>query len=313
MKIMIPLVLASFLVLAGEASGAPGISYKPVRFTIIDSAGNPVEGALVEASKPGPGNMTGFTDETGKVVLELASESTLHVHVSKNGYYTTGGELWAGGLHKGPGGSLVAREVPDSFTIEVKAVRNPVELVETRFRGRAPVSGKPIGFDLEEGDWVAPFGRGKVVDMLFHFHDIHVERSAFSGTMTLSFPNKGDGIQSFRAARPHSTEFGSNLAPPHEAPTESYVPTLAYTLQHRQGEPFQSYTRKERNYVFRTRTRLDTGGTLRQACYGYFLGEIEFDPRDPAGPQLTFTAFFNPDPDPEARSLESIRHLPRQR
>jgi hypothetical protein len=282
------------------------MQFKPVSFTVVDTAGQPVEKALVEASVPGPGNASGNTGKDGCVTLQLVEGATLHVHVSKDGYYDTSGEIWTGGLHKGPGGRLIARVLPDAFTVRLKDVRDPVPMRRTVFRGRAPAAAlhQPVGFDLDAGDWVSPLGSGSVPDILFHFHDVEVEPDAFKGTMTVSFSNEGDGIQPFSAPRPHSTEFGSNLAPPHEAPVDGYLPSIAFSLSHREGEPFQSYVQKQRHYLLRCRTRLDPAGSIRQASYGWILGEIEFDPRDSTAPQLAFTAFLNPDPDPQKRSLE---------
>lgn len=283
---------------------------KIVTFTVVDSDGNPVEGALVEASKHGPGNESGLTGSGGRIILTLVEGANLSAYVTKEGYYTTGGELWRGGLFRGLDGNLVPRELPDAFTITLKAVRDPVPLRNARFRGNAPKSDEPIGFDLKTGDWVAPFGKGTTTDLFFRFHHLFLDDEAFSGTMTLSFPNPGDGIQPFQAARPFSMEFGSNLAPPHKAPVDGYLPGLTYTKAHREGEEYHTYEKQGRNYLFRTRTELDPNGTILAACYGWIQGEIQFDPRDPQGPQLSFMYYFNMDPDPEARSLEYDLHAP---
>ncbi|MGC9450322.1 MAG: Ig-like domain-containing protein [Oceanipulchritudo sp.] len=310
MNILLHLMILLPLLLGGQGSPLPGTDFKPVTFTVIDTAGRPVPGALVEASVPGPGNATGLTDQKGVVILQLVTGATLHLFVSRNSYYTTSGELWTGGIHKGPDGRLVPRVLPDSFTVTLKEVRDPVPLRKTVFRGRAPATGKPVGFDLEAGDWIRPYGRGTTTDLLFQFHAVELEPESFTGTMTLLFPNKGDGIQPFEAPRPFSTDFGSNLAPPHRAPVDGYRPSLSRTLAHKKGDPWSTQANHRRNYLLRTRTVLDPAGSIRRACYGWIQGEIEFDPRDPAGPQLAFTAFFNPDPHPDARSLEDPRFLP---
>lgn len=299
--------------LAQGPTPMPDLSLKPVRFTVVDSDGDPVKDALIEASRPGPGNATGMTDADGGLMLDLPAGRNLTVYVSRDGYYTTGGELWRGGLHKGPEGRLVPRELPDRFTIELKEVRDLVHMRHKRFRGKAPKSADPAGFDLRAGDWTAPYGSGATADLYFHFHDIYIGDGEFEGTMTITFPNEGDGIQPFTAARPFSMEFGSNLAPPHRAPVNGYKPSLSRTMAHRRGEAWQATREKGRNYLFRTRTVRDQQGHILKACYGWIQGEIEFDPRDPSGPQLAFAYFFNPDPAPEARSLEYNLHKPQNR
>lgn len=310
-----PSLIVLLPLLLGAAFGQvlPDLETKPVRFTVLDPAGSPVEDALVEASEAGRGVLTGRTDARGQLALRLPAEASLSVYVSKNGYYDTGGELFRGGLHKGHDGRLVARRLPDSFTIELKDVRELVPMKHLRFRGNAPLAGQPVGFDFIAGDWVAPFGKGSLADLSFHFHDIQVEGETFTGTMTITFPNPDDGIQPFTAARPFSRSFGSNLAPPHKAPLEGYQPVLTYTKSFRPEEGFEGYEQKDRNYLLRTRTRRDADGRILQACYGWILGEIEFDPRDPKGPQLVFAYYLNPDPSPDARSLEYDLYAPRPR
>ncbi len=297
--ILVPAVLA-----AQSQPPRPAIVWKPVTFTVVDPDGRPVEGASVAVSRPLRDVAKGLTGADGTVVLELAAAADIWIQVSKAGYYDTGGELWTGGLERGPDGRLAPVEAPDAFTILLKDIRNPVPLRRVVFRDYAPAAPEPVGFDLRAGDWVAPYGRGTVPDMLFHFQVSVRDASGFAGSLTISFPNPDDGIQPFTAARPYSREFGSNLAPPHEAPLDGYLPTIVLHQAHRAGEPFQSPAPTGRNYLFRSRSQRDPAGRLTQACYGWVQGEFEFDIRDPAAPQLAFIAFFNDDPDPLARSLE---------
>jgi hypothetical protein len=314
MKILILILstISHMILIAQSPSTMPRLELMPVLFTVLDPDGMPVEGARIEASRYGPGNAEGLTDENGKATLDLSKGRSLTVYVSKDGYYKTGGEIFRGGLYKGPDRKLIPRELADSFTIELKPVLNPVFMQHRRFRGNAPLVDKPAGYDFRVGDWVSPYGKGVTEDIYFHFHDVHLDGEAFAGTMTIYFPGEGDGIQSFQAARPFSMEFGSNLAPPNMAPVDGYQDRLSYSKEHREGDPYQSYEVTGRNYIFRTRTELDASGRILQACYGWILGEIEFDPRGEEGPELVFEYFFNPDPDPDGRSLEYNLHRPRQ-
>ncbi|MEX0325496.1 MAG: carboxypeptidase-like regulatory domain-containing protein [Puniceicoccaceae bacterium] len=303
MKILIQLIILPLLVSLGSAASIPQLATKPVLFTVKDHIGTPVPDALVEASLPGPGNASASTDASGEAVLDLSAGATLHVHVSKNGYYATSGEIWTGGIYRSEEGRILARELPDSLAITLKPIIDPVPVKVTRYRGHIPKVNKMVGFDLEYGDWLEPHGVGRVVDILFH---LDRKRARSSGTLTILFPNKGDGIQPFQAARPYSTDFGSNLAPPHVAPLNGYRPNLVRSFEEEAGDSFKQGVRSSRNYLIRTRTIIDAGGTIRQACYGWLEGEVLFDPRDPDDPQLSFTAFFNPNPHPDARSLERL-------
>ncbi len=312
MKNLIHLILL-VLPVTLAAQDLPTISRmdtRMVEFTVADPDGQPVEGALLEASRPGPGNAAATTGRDGKVRLELTAGATLYVYVSKDGYYTTGGELWRGGMHKGPDRRLVPRIVPDSFDIVLKPVLDPVPMKHVQYTGFCPMTGQPVPFDLSVGDWVSPLGKGEVPDIYFNFQNLKVSSEAYSGVLTLLFPNYGDGIQSFEAARPHSMAFGSNLAPPNKAPLEGYDRELRLEIAWKQGDraPFGLPT--TRNYIIRTRTVRGPDGSIAEACYGWILGEIEFDPRGRPGPQLKFEYSFNEDPDPRARSLEDERNVP---
>jgi len=313
MKYTLHLISVLMILASCMEATTPSKKDKQVVFTVLDTTGQAVEGAYIEASRFGPENAEGYTDEYGKLTLSLTEGKSLSLYVSKDGYYRTGGRLWNGGIYKGPDGHLTARIVPDSFTIEMKKVLDPVHMRRKRFRGRAPLINEPVGYDLKVGSWLTPYGTGVTTDILFHFHDIHVDGESFSGSMTISFPNESDGIQPFKAARPYSMQFGSDLAPPHRAPVDGYQSEITYSKSHTEGQPYQSYKEKQRNYLIRSRTVLDADGRIIQACYGYILGEIEFDPRDPAGPQLEFNYFFNPDPDPESRSMEFNLLVPQER
>lgn len=309
-------LLITFVLLCVSSLGAcagpgiPGLQTKVVSFRIIDPEGNPIPGAKLETSRIGSGSNSGIADESGSVSFLLSSEASLFVDASAGGYHRTAGEIWRGGIYKGPQGNLVARKIPDSFTIILKPVLDPVPMVHHIVMETLPAINEPIGFDLEACDWVAPHGRGKITDFIFHFDDTLRNEVELSGTLVLSFPNKGDGIQLFEAPYPFSMAYGSNLAPPHQAPLHGYQPRMELFDENAAGSGPSGRTANNQHALFRTRSFIDPGGIIRKACYGYILGDIKFQPRNPRGPYIQFKYVFNPDPDPEARSLESEKEAP---
>lgn len=307
-------IITTLILLSASLGAAPALKtselvYRQVEFTIMDEEGKPIPGARVTASHPRPGNLQGETGEDGKLSLRLAVQVSLTLEVEHPDYYQSRGRIWQSGMQKRKAGEYIPREMPGSFEIVLKSIEDPRQLIYKMYRGHAPKSDQPIGFDLLVGDWIQPHGAGKVSDLLFHFHDINVNRDSFEGTMTISFPNDGDGIQPFTAPGINSQEFKSRLTPPRLAPVRGYKPRLSYTLSHSREQPWVDYKKPGRNYIFRSRTLKDASGKIRRACYGWISGEIEFDPRDPKGPQLAFTYHFNPDPNPTQRSLESVMFL----
>lgn len=279
-----------------------------VKFSIMDSEQRPVPNAEIQASLPGPGNAVAKTDNAGQATLSLDETHNLTVDVSHPDYYSTNGELWRGGQFLTENGSLANRKLPRQFEIVIKKIKNPVPLVRRTYRGHVPPVKGSVGFDLSKNDWTAPYGSGYHTDLIFSFSDVSVGDDNFSATLLLSFPNETDGIKPFHAARPYSMEFGSNLAPPHRAPVSGYSPNLKKSIRFQRGDSLETLPGDNRSFLFRVRSKADASGTLLKACYGWIQGEIEFDPRDPAGMQLYFTYEFNPDPDPDARSLEPIRN-----
>lgn len=51
----------------------------------------------------------------------------------------------------------------------MRQIKQPVPLFAKKFSAIIPAYDKPVGFDFEAGDWVAPHGKGKSQDMLLDF------------------------------------------------------------------------------------------------------------------------------------------------
>lgn len=302
------ILLTLFIAMAGVPSpgAVPDNTTEAVRFTVIDTEGQPVKGVVLKIEQQGQlRRLTRLTDAAGKAEFQLDRTRTFFLYATREGYYTTSGERFRGGMMQGPEGGLVPRKMPSAYTIEIKEIRDPVFLRHEHAYWTVPKTDEWVGLDLKVADWVDPHGMGETVDVLVRCDNIEVTDRSFSGTLRLKFPNEGDGLIAFEGKHPFTMEFGSNLVPPHRAPTEGYVGEFKRIRSQRPGEPFVFEEVKGRHYLFRVRTRKDAEGRIYQACYGWIIGEIRFDPRGRWGPQLSFRYLFNPDPDPEARSLEN--------
>ena len=193
---------------------------------------------------------------------------------------------------------VLNRMEPWSPTVEVKMRPkiNPVSMVARGVdREMIPEWDKFVGFDLEIGDWVTPYGEGRVSDMMFFMQ----KTSGVSGaTCEISFGNKGDGIQEFVLGQ--ST--GSEFIFPYLAPTNNYSESMyrekIYTDKY--GLKFRTNAKPdaEINHLFRVRTVLDAKGNVQQACYGRIKGELRVSSKG----KLYFKYWFNPVPN--ERSLE---------
>ena len=108
LTIFLGLCLTQFLQ-AGFNDTVPELT--PITITVIDTEGQPVEGAKVYASLIIGGPAWGVTDADGKVRLMIHSEATLYLTVQRDGYYDTGGEVFRGGYHNDGNGGLVGSKV----------------------------------------------------------------------------------------------------------------------------------------------------------------------------------------------------------
>ena len=109
-----------------------------------------------------------------------------------------------------------------SQTVVLKKIGKPVAMYAKSVNLGMPAFDKPVGYDLEIGDWVGVYGKGVNADILFtgYFKDKTNNKSDY--TLTVTFPNPADGLQEFT-----TTEFAqegpySELRSSHEAPLEGY-------------------------------------------------------------------------------------------
>jgi hypothetical protein len=153
-----------------------------------------------------------------------------------------------------------------------------------------PEVGKPIGFDLIESDWVVPYGKGKVADFIFKIERNFKSKQEFDNTLSLSFSNEGDGIQSVYGIANYNI-----LTLPRQAPEYGYESILTlreYTFPH---APLKDFRRQDQNYFFRIRT-VKKDGKIISAMYGKIHRNIDFDCiNSKKFALILFTYYLNPD------------------
>jgi hypothetical protein len=167
-----------------------------------------------------------------------------------------------------------------------------------------PATNQPVGFDLMMCDWVAPHGKGTTPDFLFNLrYDPGTNEFYRRGTLTLTFPNAGDGIQGVVAELYKNSE----LMLPRYAPEEGYKPRLIKkSLRDASDDPEATEVMVDMNYFFRVRTVLDEHGKVKSALYGKTRGDIEFWLRNPG---LRFTYYLNPNPNDRNMEFDPKQNL----
>jgi hypothetical protein len=277
---------------------------------VVDEEGTPVVGAQARigaerrsraGESEGKGVFAdGITDERGYYSgeVEAWNASRAGYRVQKEGYYG----VWLGYRSKAP---ARGKWQPWNPTIEVtlKKMRNPVPMYAKRQEAEIPVSGVDVGYDLLAGDWVAPYGRGKTADMLFHTIGEVSDTRNYRGMVIVTFPGQGNGLI------PHEVPLTevSPLRMPYEAPADGYEPKLIwrsvrkYSQKENKNEEYIDDSSKTKNFFVRVRSELDAEGKVVKAMYGKIHAPFIYDARgiDPWGSTkkqyVAFTYYVNPD------------------
>jgi len=153
-----------------------------------------------------------------------------------------------------------------------------------------PVSGKAVGFDLTEYDWVAPYGKGKYADFFFKLDRKFNKDDDFESILTITFSNKYDGIQLVKENR----RYGSEFKLPRLAPRTGYKQKLTRLRKGEPNKPIGSDFAEDNNYIFRVRSE-EKDGKLLRAMYGKIQGDIQVEPRGRKTATILFTYYLNPD------------------
>ncbi|MBL9214846.1 MAG: hypothetical protein JNG83_05160 [Opitutaceae bacterium] len=280
----------------GAVSDLLPIRSVSVRVKVVDPDGVPVEGATVYLSLPryeeGGQDVAvqSLTDLHGMAEVSGPARQDYTVGVGKQGYYFTSGPQRSLTTEKGIRSFASAEQ---QLVLELKPVRNPTaSRVRYEQRLQIPPGDRPIGYDLEIGDWVQPYGRGKEADFQFLGTGEAKSDQHYAYSLTLNFSREGDGI--IRVNFP--LRRGSQFPFPYAAPKTGYQPTLTWTKS-REGAQFRhdNDLTGETHYLFRVRSELEPDGSVRRALYGVVRGDFNFFWTKGEGTQVTFRYALNAD------------------
>lgn len=186
-------------------------------------------------------------------------------------------------------------------------VRNPVPLKVVSIGHRMPEGGgnaipdadaeTPIAIDLLEGDWLPPWGNGKVADVLAYRTPLP------EGTwgnprfaMKLVFPGTGNGL-----CRVEPDVSGGPLV--WEAPESGYVSEHEFWNGHGTDRNYDE-DNPPPCHCFRIRSEFDEAGRLVSCHYGKIYGDFRIGRFSPVGWSPKFRGYVNPKPaDPNLEPL----------
>ncbi|MBI5141186.1 MAG: hypothetical protein HZA20_03195 [Nitrospirae bacterium] len=259
---------------------------------VVDEQGTPIKDAyvvmaFVVPAKSGWGTgdvfRKGNTDGSGLFTADSECSSIVGFSAEKEGFYHSDENFHFKSR------SLLNRWEPWNPTVEVvlKKKRNPVAMYAyyTDWM-KIPAFDKPVGYDLEKRDWVAPYGKGTTNDFIFTIHGDITSWRDYECSYTLSFENDGDGIQEYVFPAKEQSYYKW----PFDATTDGYVYLLQKSHANRPNKPTQSTLNDKANYLFRVRTKKDRQGRIISAMYGKVSGEIDI-----SSESIKFHYYFNPD------------------
>lgn len=268
-----------------------------IKAKVIDDNGESIEGANVyisfEKDTSSGTKMTaikGISDSEGKFDASGSGNGHISYGAAKEDYYMSNY------THDFPyQGS--ANEMDRDFIILLRKIENPVPMYARstlRSKVEIPVIGKNVGFDLIVFDWVAPYGKGKQSDFIFHVERLPViTRKNYDATLTITFGNKYDGIQLYR----EKLQYGSQFKLPRSAPETGYEQNLVLHESFGSNAPTKynfNFRADDLNYIFRIRSE-EKNGKFERAMYGKIRSAIDFSAMRSKTAEIYLTYYLNPD------------------
>ena len=240
---------------------------------VVDEVGEPVDGSSVRANftygKLTEDAIAGQADHEGQYsVWSRTPDGEIIGSVSKTGYYSS---FFSYQFFDKLFGFWRPWNQPTIVTL--RPVINPVPMyVRNLDKIEVPESGKEIGYDLMESDWVKPYGKGKRSDFIFRVDQWYESPTEYALTTTLTFPNKNDGIQ---VVEQGATYF-SRYKLPRTALEDGYQNKMVKQgVSSVKKMQFINDYKDSNNYIFRVRTEMDERGKVKRAMYGKILGELK--------------------------------------
>ena len=166
-----------------------------------------------------PFSITGQTDTNGMFSAEAEGNPSGSCSARKEGYYPT---LGVDFMFTNVVGD---RWEPWNPTLEIvlRKIGKPMPMFAKRVEAFIPLMNEPVGFDLEKGDWVVPYGKGDVKDFTFLFRGRFASARDRDEALQITFSGPKDGIQGISASPSH----GSQLRLPPEHRTRLHKPVGA--------------------------------------------------------------------------------------
>jgi hypothetical protein len=301
------IILVGFIAGFAFAQTSPQSTWR-MTIKVVDEDGNPIGGAKAGVgyyTHSQPAAIDGVTDTNGIFIVEHSVEPSyggyaLGFGADKPGYYS---------VHESQllPPTYDAAKWNQNIVLVLKKIGHPIAMYAKHVETKTPKENEPIGFDLTAGDWVTPYGTGKTADIFFTVHRKVISVHEYDAELSLTFPNKGDGI----AVAPQQPSIGSDFTTSRTASDGGYEPERSWHYSNSET-PLSVF-----GYFIRVRTVLDENGNIKSALYGKIIGDISLYVGTKV-PQsgIGFTYCLNPTPndrnlefDPSRNLLKGLLHM----
>ena len=173
---------------------------------------------------------------------------------------------------------------PDDIVVTVKLqrVERPIPLWVKRSvldvdKDISNVNKGKFAYDLMMGEWLPPFGKGRVADIEFarlphedlgEVDNDGIKGTSFKDSMSVTFPGTGNGLLEMR----HNPMQVLRIR---TAPESGYRPNYLRWEGRNEKLQWDSNYKRDKSFCFRIRTRRDEKGNIIEAYYGKVYGDFE--------------------------------------
>jgi len=182
-----------------------------------------------------------------------------------------------------------------TYTTMMRKIGDPIPMYARIVDINIPAVGQPCAYDLEAGDWVAPYGKGLTADFVFTLQRQWQAFNNFDVSVVITFPNSGDGIQETQLP----AEFAdSQFKWPRVAPEDGYQPSLLLRVADSPTTGLQGNIgdkNSNNRYFFRVRA-VESDGNVSSALYGKISEGIELAPNSSKTCGIHLAYYLNPTP-----------------
>lgn len=229
----------------------------------------------------------GASDREGLLEIELKSKGEILITAEKTGYYRSEGVTYNYRSIPNELERAFSRKrwEPWNPTVDVtlKQIIKPIPMYARTLTKGLPPTVERVGFDLVEGDFTHPHGRGKVSDLIFASDVKDRGNDDYDLKITVTFSNAKDGIAPFAILPPLN---GSVLRSTHQAPDTGYLAEwMVWRSRRPKVSESSNYDPDNHAYFIRVRTVVDEKGNIVSANYGKIYGDF-----------MNVTYYLNPTP-----------------